>query len=269
MHYERTIKALAKGKHVLLEKPSVSNAAEAELLFKSPLLTKPVPAEVNASANGGPPVLLEAFHYRFQPVWQYFLSLVDRPNLASVHTEALIPSWLFKKDDIRFRYELAGGSMMDLGTYTFSTLRQVFAAEPEACLDCKITKCDPPFELCDYASEATFQFPGGLVGTVKSTLRGSAFSLAIPQIRVTHKPVPAPLVAGEQASASQRPSSIARKPSCELIVTWIVPTVRKGYPGFRHVPRSGAVSRIVCTANTATQIVLTKQMPSGQDGIAA
>lgn len=186
---------------MLLEKPSVSNAAEAELLFKSPLLTTPVPAEVNASANGGPPVLLEAFHYRFQPVWQYFLSLVDRPNIASVHTEALIPSWLFKKDDIRFHYELAGGSMTDIGTYTFSTLRQVFAADPEACLDCKVTKCDPPFELCDYASEATFQFPGGLVGTVKSTLRGSAFSLSIPWVRVTHKPVPAPLAAGESASA--------------------------------------------------------------------
>ncbi|ERS95956.1 uncharacterized protein SPSK_00786 [Sporothrix schenckii 1099-18] len=201
LHYEWTLKALAKGKHVLLEKPAVSNAGEAERLFTSPLLTTPVAAEVNASARGRPPVLLEAFHYRFQPAWQAFLSLVDRPNLATVHCEAIINSFLFSKDDIRFRYELAGGQMMDLGTYGFSTLRQVFAAEPEACLDCKVTKCDPPFELCDYASEATFQFPGGRTGTVKSTLRGGHFVLGAPWIRVVHKPVPAPLAAGETASA--------------------------------------------------------------------
>lgn len=80
LHYEWTVKALAKGKHVLLEKPSVSNATEAELLFKSPLLT-----------SSSSPVLLEAFHYRFQPGWQYFLTLVDRPNLDTVHAECLLP----------------------------------------------------------------------------------------------------------------------------------------------------------------------------------
>jgi len=73
LHYEWALKALAKGKHVLLEKPSVNTAAEAELLFRHPLLSKP-----------GAPVLLEAFHYRFQPTWQYFLTLIDRPNLERV-----------------------------------------------------------------------------------------------------------------------------------------------------------------------------------------
>ncbi|CAK7198542.1 hypothetical protein SEUCBS139899_001205 [Sporothrix eucalyptigena] len=200
LHFEWTLKALAKGKHVLLEKPSVSNASEAEILFRSPLLTTPVPESVNASAAGRPPVLLEAFHYRFQPAWRYFLSLVDRPNLASVHTEALIPDFLFAKDDIRFRYELAGGSMMDLGTYTFSTLRQIIGEEPVACTSVTIDKCDPPFELCDYGSSATFQFPSGVVGSVRSTLRGSKMSLGIPVVSVTHKPVPAPLKSNERSS---------------------------------------------------------------------
>ncbi|CAK7212013.1 hypothetical protein SBRCBS47491_001318 [Sporothrix bragantina] len=201
LHFEWTLKALAKGKHVLLEKPSVSNAAEAEILFNSPLLTTPVPLEVNASAAGRPPVLLEAFHYRFQPAWQYLLSLVDRPNLSAVHTEALIPDFLFKNDDIRFRYDLAGGSMMDLGTYTFSTLRQITGAEPLECTSCSVVKCDPPFELCDSGSEATFQFPGGVVGTVKSTLRGGKLTLGMPWTRVVHKPVPAP--AGTKLESGQ------------------------------------------------------------------
>ena len=192
LHFEWALRALAKGKHVLLEKPSVSNAAEAEILFRSPLLTTPVAPEVNASAAGRPPVLLEAFHYRFQPAWLHLLSLVDRPSLATVHTEFNLLDVMFSKDDIRFRYELAGGSMMDLGTYTFSTLRQITGAEPEACTACSVVKCSPPYELCDSGSEATFQFPGGVVGTVKSTLCGSIFKPSLPWTRVVHKPVPAP-----------------------------------------------------------------------------
>lgn len=56
LHFEWTYKALAKGKHVLLEKPSTSNAVEAERLFRSPLLSQNKPL-----------VLLEAFHNRFTP----------------------------------------------------------------------------------------------------------------------------------------------------------------------------------------------------------
>ncbi|EPE06025.1 oxidoreductase domain containing protein [Ophiostoma piceae UAMH 11346] len=49
LHFEWTLKALAKGKHVLLEKPAVSSSTEAELLFKSPLLT------AATEGGGGPP----------------------------------------------------------------------------------------------------------------------------------------------------------------------------------------------------------------------
>ncbi|KAK5999085.1 D-xylose 1-dehydrogenase (NADP(+)) 2 [Cladobotryum mycophilum] len=42
LHFEWTLRALAKGKHVLLEKPSTSNAAEAEILFKSPSSRSPM-----------------------------------------------------------------------------------------------------------------------------------------------------------------------------------------------------------------------------------
>ena len=74
LHFEWAVKALTKGKDVLVEKPAVANAEEATALFGSPLLREP-----NA------PVLLEAMHHKFQPTWQYFLSLVDRENLEHVH----------------------------------------------------------------------------------------------------------------------------------------------------------------------------------------
>ena len=50
LHYEWTMKALAAGKHVLVEKPSANTAAETRRMFEF------------ASQKGL--VLLEAFHYR-------------------------------------------------------------------------------------------------------------------------------------------------------------------------------------------------------------
>ena len=51
LHYEWTMKALAAGKHVLLEKPSADRASETKEIFDF------------AKKQGV--VLLEAFHYRF------------------------------------------------------------------------------------------------------------------------------------------------------------------------------------------------------------
>ena len=50
LHYEWTMKALAAGKHVLLEKPSTNTADETRRMF--------------AFADEKGLVLLEAFHYR-------------------------------------------------------------------------------------------------------------------------------------------------------------------------------------------------------------
>ncbi len=189
LHLEWALKALAKGKHVMLEKPSVSNATEAAVLFRSPVLQKP-----------NPPVLLEAFHYRFQPSWQYFLTLIDRPSLESVYSVAKVPSFAFSKDDIRFNYDLAGGAMMDLGTYQMSVLRGICGAEPEECLECDVRKCPPPHDLCDEAAKVKFRFPGGVVGEAEADLKAGMFAVSLPRVIVTHKAVP---VADEKLPAGQ------------------------------------------------------------------
>jgi predicted dehydrogenase len=178
LHCEWALKALAKGKHVLLEKPSVSNAAEAELLFDSPLLKQP-----NA------PVLLEAFHYRFHPAWRHFLTLVDAANVAHARSTATVPGLVFPKDDIRFQYHLAGGTMMDLGTYPMSALRGVFAAAPEECLACDTVPCPPPNERCDASFSARFRFPNGGEGEAVGDLTAPLWGFGIPRVAVTHKPV--------------------------------------------------------------------------------
>lgn len=185
LHFEWALKALAAGKHVLLEKPSTSNAHEAEMLFRSPLLQAP-----QQGGSRTAPVLMEAFHAFFVPAWRLFLSTIDRPSLAHVRARAVIPSFIAKDDDIRFDYSLAGGSAMDVGTYTVMAVRKTLGVEPEECVEADLTPLPPPRDKCDGMFRAQFRFPGDVIGEVEGGLRGSNFSLSWPTLTVQHRAVP-------------------------------------------------------------------------------
>ncbi|KAF4966926.1 hypothetical protein FSARC_5459 [Fusarium sarcochroum] len=176
LHHEWALKALAKGKHVIIEKPATVNATEAELLFQCPLLKQP-----NA------PILLEAMHFRFQPAWQYFLSLVDPPNIQAVNTFAELPSYMIPKRGIRFDYDLGGGNILDLGTYPLYALRQIMGTEPEECTMCNTRTAPAPQQLCDEFAEASFRFPGGRVGNAVMNMRASVTTFPTFDLTVSHR----------------------------------------------------------------------------------
>lgn len=132
---------------------------------------------------------MEAFHSFFTPTWRLFLSLIDRPNLAHVHARAVAPAFIAKDDDIRFDYGLAGGSAMDVGTYTVAAVRTTLGVEPEECVAADLTPMAPPRERCDCMFRAQFRFPGDVVGEVEGGLRGSNFSFSWPVLTVLHRPV--------------------------------------------------------------------------------
>lgn len=183
LHLEWTHKALAKGKHVLLEKPLTSNAREAEALVHCELLS--------ASHQAQPLVLLEAFHSRFTPAFALFRSLLDQPNIEHVFVPFDVPSWLFGSDNIRFQYDLAGGATMDVGTYSIASLREAFGAEPTECILANLERMPPPNEKCDGTFHTQLRFPNGGVGEIKGGLRGgrAPWSWSFPTIKVTHRPV--------------------------------------------------------------------------------
>jgi predicted dehydrogenase len=182
LHLEWALKALARGKHVLLEKPSTSNAQEAEILHHHRLL--------NQSSQR--PILMEAFHSRFALGWQQFLTFLDPPNIFHAIAEAMVPSYIAGDHDIRFDYSLGGGTLLDLGIYPLASIRDAFSAEPEECINAKMTPMAPPREKCDHAFYAKFRFPNGGIGEINGTLRAPKTHLSLPTITVTHKPVPAP-----------------------------------------------------------------------------
>lgn len=161
LHFEWAVRSIRAGKHVLLEKPSVSNSKEADILFNLQELSKP-----NA------PILLEASHNRFHPSVELFRSFIDPADVLHVHTDSMVPWVLAGKDGIAFNYNLSGGSMMMIGTYNFGLLRMIFEDEPLACLDCK-TNTFAEGGKCDYQFHAKFKFPNGGIGEAKTTMRGS------------------------------------------------------------------------------------------------
>lgn len=186
-HYEWAIRAIKAGKHVLLEKPCASNATEARKLFEHPLVTAP-----NA------PVLLEAFHYTFHPMWQTFMQLIHHDPLAGPVKSAAsyfsIPRGYFWKDDIRFRYALSGGCSMDLATYGVSHIRQMLGdSHPvvESVTFRMLSKSEHPgkqpedLEQIDEAVTATFKSKTtGAVGRIGAdlSLTGRFCGVKIPKM---------------------------------------------------------------------------------------
>nr|BAZ95829.1 oxidereductase, NAD binding domain cpaG [Curvularia pallescens] len=180
LHYEWSVKAIRAGKHVLVEKPSTSTSTEAEILFNLPELSQP-----NA------PVLLEAFHNRFHPAVQKFMTFISAPDVVHVYTDNMVPSWFTKKTDLEYNYNLGGGSIMALGTYNFALMRMAFGDEPVECLSCETQVfADGVHDRCDHSVVAQFQFPNGL-GEAKTTLQGPLWWKPS-ECRVTHREVVVP-----------------------------------------------------------------------------
>ncbi len=118
LHHPWTLRGLEAGKHVLCEKPLAANAAEA--------------AAMAQRAHQSGQLLMEAFHYRYHPLAARMKAIVDSGELGAIrHVEAhfCIPTW--RPWDIRYRYDLAGGALMDTGCYCVHLVRFLAGAEPE------------------------------------------------------------------------------------------------------------------------------------------
>jgi len=161
LHFEWTMKALAAGKHVLLEKPSANTAEETRQMFEF------------AEKKGL--VLLEAFHYRFHPAVQRAKAILNSGELGaikSIETSLATPAGLVGRDDIRFKHALGGGSLMDMGCYTISSLRYLASSEPTSVLsattDIAFAKPNDPEKshLVDRAARATLSFPNDITGSI-------------------------------------------------------------------------------------------------------
>jgi predicted dehydrogenase len=161
LHAEWTVRALRAGKHVLCEKPFAANADEARRVA-----TAQREAE---SAHGGPLVVMEAFHYRYHPLMARVRALVA--GLGPVHrVEANVCFPLPRFRDVRYRYDLAGGSLMDAGCYALHVLRHAVpgSGEPEVTAAAATPLRRDP--RVDRAMTVDVRYPGGATGRARSSL---------------------------------------------------------------------------------------------------
>ena len=161
---------LTAGKHVLLEKPAVMNAAEAEVLFSRPQ----------------PPVLLEATHSLLHPAFAAFVSYLTPRDVVYARSCVYTPRGILRAGDIRFNYDLGGGALADMGSYTLGALRAIFGEMPTTCKESIMkTQANGVDESC----KARFEFPNGGVGEVYMALQSSWQEGISPDTEVRMRPV--------------------------------------------------------------------------------
>ncbi len=153
-HARWTIAALEAGKHVLCEKPFAMNAAEAR-------------AMVEAAERTGK-VLVEAYHYRFHPLLDRVLAVLDAGDIGAVrgidaHFNVRIVA---EPAEIRYNPALGGGAMMDLGCYCVHWARTVMGAEPEVLSAAAVLHETG----VDVEMQAVLGFPSGVRARVSSSM---------------------------------------------------------------------------------------------------
>jgi predicted dehydrogenase len=152
-HAAWTIRALEAGKHVLCEKPLASNADEARQM-----------TEVAARCSR---LMMEAFHWRHHPLAARMREIVRDGTLGKVrHIEASLCVPILARGDIRYRYDLAGGALMDLGVYTVNMLRDLAGDEPEV-VSAEVRLASPDV---DRWATAELAFPDGRTGRITCSM---------------------------------------------------------------------------------------------------
>jgi predicted dehydrogenase len=157
LHADWTIKALEAGKHVLCEKPFTANADEAEAV-----------AAVAASSGK---VVMEAFHWRYHPLAARMQELAGSGVLGEVHrVEAVMCVPLPMRNDIRYRFDLAGGAAMDVGCYAIHQVRFLARAEPTVAA-ARVRTVRPEI---DRWMQAELEFDDGRTGRITCSLWSAA-----------------------------------------------------------------------------------------------
>ncbi len=119
LHGVWSIRAMEQGKHVLCEKPLAASHAEALTMF--------------AAARRCGVHLVEAYPYRSQPqtiVLQQMIAAGAVGRVRTIHAAFGFP--LTDRSNIRFDPALAGGALMDLGSYPLSLIRLLTGEAPSS-----------------------------------------------------------------------------------------------------------------------------------------
>jgi len=125
-HVELAAAALQAGKHVLCEKPLAPDADSASLLFDL--------------AESAGLILSEGFMYRYHPQTHKLIEIAESGAIGDPRlVRSCYSFWLSSEEDIRFKAELQGGSLWDLGGYAVDISRQILGEPRRVVGECELT----------------------------------------------------------------------------------------------------------------------------------
>ncbi len=137
----------------MCEKPFTANASEA--------------SEIADLAARSDRVVMEAFHYRYHPFAARVEQIIASGELGTLQrVEVSNCFWMPKFSDIRYSYPLAGGALMDLGSYAVDMLRTFGGSTPEV-VSAQAKIRDP---RVDRAMLAEVRFADGHTGRLRCSM---------------------------------------------------------------------------------------------------
>ena len=117
-HIEWTLKAIAAGKHVLVEKPMALKASEID--------------DVIAAQKGTNLLVSEAFMVTYHPQWIKVRDLLAEGAIGTLkHVQGAFTYFLKDPNNMRNILELGGGALPDIGVYPTVSTRFVTGKEPQ------------------------------------------------------------------------------------------------------------------------------------------
>lgn len=165
LHFEWALKSLTAGKHVLLETPFTSNSTEA--------------AKLVAKAKNSGKILMEAFHWQFHPAAHRLRQYLDSNELGAIIQTNTYMTNTLPIDTTRWKYDLSGGSLMDM-SFVVSFTRYVLHADlPEEVIQAKATPAgfDPRFDV-EMRASLRYRRPGmyARAGVDKTEVHSTIFT---------------------------------------------------------------------------------------------
>jgi predicted dehydrogenase len=160
-HHRHALLAVDAGKHVLVEKPIALNAAEA--------------SEVAARAAEHGVFCAEAMWTLFLPRYDVVRQLLDDGVLGDVRTVLADHGEWFPDTHRILRHDLAGGALLDLGTYPLALASWVLG-EPEQVV--AIGQDVPGGEVHGQVS-AVLRHPGGAHSAINTTVMADTPNRAV------------------------------------------------------------------------------------------
>ncbi len=158
MHKEYTIRAANAGKHVWCEKPMAMTPQECQDMIDACRKNK------KSLAIG--------YRLHHEPHTQEYRRIVNNKLLGKVQKLNCAAGYRDNRTDHwKQKREMGGGVLYDMGVYSIQGARLGTGMEPIAILSAKTSTTRPEIYKngLDETTEATLEFPGGVIATIKTS----------------------------------------------------------------------------------------------------